>query len=431
MNYNQLKEAIIEVIRTNGNEEITGEVLQYVLLEMVTGLGEGYAFKGVATPQTEPVETDANIFYVGGSGEYRNFNGISVDVPKGSIVFFTWNGAWAARQMQVTMPIDEEIVEGSHNPVAGGAVFEALATLVASGYLYRGIAQPNTAPPQTITAKIFYFALQAGNYANFGVTIQKGVNVIKYDGSQWSVDTLLEVGTEPTENEEKLLTSGAIFEALGNRQKLNFDDEPTEDSDNLLTSGVVYNAIERAIGQLANITLTTNKNVINVGEQTNVTINFTSDMDASAITIKREDQTLQTGTGRTLSATSQENPVDGGNITYQVVAVIKGVEHTKSVTVKKEYPVYYGAGASVSDINTKASARLTPAGRYQITVVSNGQHVFILAPATMADISKVTLSGFDFPMEAPTGTEIGGISYKSYRSANVYDAGTFEIEVYV
>jgi hypothetical protein len=35
MNYNELKTSIAEVIRTNGNEEITGEVLQYVLLALL------------------------------------------------------------------------------------------------------------------------------------------------------------------------------------------------------------------------------------------------------------------------------------------------------------------------------------------------------------------------------------------------------------
>ena len=61
MNYQELKNAIIEVIRTNGNEEITGEVLQFVLLEMVSSLGKDFQFAGVATPQTEIIERDDKV----------------------------------------------------------------------------------------------------------------------------------------------------------------------------------------------------------------------------------------------------------------------------------------------------------------------------------------------------------------------------------
>ena len=62
MNYEQLKTAIAEVIRTNGNEEITGEVLQYVLIEMVSSLGKDYQFAGIGTASTEVGEPDENLF---------------------------------------------------------------------------------------------------------------------------------------------------------------------------------------------------------------------------------------------------------------------------------------------------------------------------------------------------------------------------------
>lgn len=441
MNYNQLKEAIIEVIRTNGNEEITGEVLQYVLLEMVAGLGEGYAFKGVATPATEPAETDANIFYIGAKGEYRNFFDAVVDVPEGSIVFFVWNGIWTARVLTVTKPTDAELVESSENPVAGGAVFSALQTLKNAGYMYAGIATSATEPPASPSAKLFYFALSAGEYEHFGngLMVQAGLSIIRYDGSAWRLDTLFTYGgglsekNYTTSEKEKLLALPTAEQLaallLGKQDILTFDIMPTEDSANPVRSGGVYEADRQIVGKFSEIAFTADKKVINVGEQANVSLSFASELEATSITIKRGSYVLATGTGRTLQTTSSENPTESGTITYQVEAVINGVMRTKEVTVTKEYPVMYGAGASASDISAKATPRQTPVGRYPVTVSEDGQHIFVLVPVSMS-VAYVTLGGLELPMDAPTGTTIGSASYLVYRSSNTYVAGSYNINVY-
>jgi hypothetical protein len=64
MDYNQLKTDIAEVIRTNGNEEITGEVLQYILLQMVSALGKNFQFAGVGTDQTVVGTPDENMAWI-------------------------------------------------------------------------------------------------------------------------------------------------------------------------------------------------------------------------------------------------------------------------------------------------------------------------------------------------------------------------------
>ena len=53
-NYELLKAAINDIIKANGRQEITGEVLNQVLLSMVNSLGAGYQCMGVATPSTNP-----------------------------------------------------------------------------------------------------------------------------------------------------------------------------------------------------------------------------------------------------------------------------------------------------------------------------------------------------------------------------------------
>ena len=63
-NYANLKSAIQDVIKTNGNNEITGQLLQNELLAMITTLGYGYQFMGVASPDTVPGTPDAKVFYI-------------------------------------------------------------------------------------------------------------------------------------------------------------------------------------------------------------------------------------------------------------------------------------------------------------------------------------------------------------------------------
>ena len=92
-NYNNLKTAIQAVIKANGNQEITGDILQNALLSTINSLGEGYQFIGVATPATNPGTPDQKVFYVAnGKGTYTNFGGISI--TEDEIVILYYDTAW-------------------------------------------------------------------------------------------------------------------------------------------------------------------------------------------------------------------------------------------------------------------------------------------------------------------------------------------------
>jgi hypothetical protein len=45
-------------------------------------------------------------------------------------------------------------------------------------------------------------------------------------------------------------------------------------------------------------------------------------------------------------------------------------------------------------------------------------------------VNGVTMSGLDIPMEVSTGVIVDGIQYLCYKSSNVYDAGSYVINVY-
>lgn len=61
-NYVQLKQAVSDVIKTNGNQEITGAILQNALLTIISTVGDGATFAGIATPETNPGTPDQNVF---------------------------------------------------------------------------------------------------------------------------------------------------------------------------------------------------------------------------------------------------------------------------------------------------------------------------------------------------------------------------------
>lgn len=93
-NYSVLKAAVEAVVKTNGNEEITGANLQSTIISIIESLGAGYQFAGVATTSTSPGTPDYNVVYIAGVGEYSNFGSSTVNVPFGSIGIFRYNGSW-------------------------------------------------------------------------------------------------------------------------------------------------------------------------------------------------------------------------------------------------------------------------------------------------------------------------------------------------
>lgn len=73
-NWSELKAAIANTIKTNGNQEITGQVLRNVLNNIISSVGENASFVGVATPTTKPGTPDGNVFYIAyTAGNYVNF----------------------------------------------------------------------------------------------------------------------------------------------------------------------------------------------------------------------------------------------------------------------------------------------------------------------------------------------------------------------
>ena len=95
-NWSDLKAAVASIVKTKGNKEITGQVLQNVLNNNISNVGLNSTFAGIATPGTNPGTPDGNVFYLATTeGTYSNFNGIVIN--SGEAVILEWKGSWTKK----------------------------------------------------------------------------------------------------------------------------------------------------------------------------------------------------------------------------------------------------------------------------------------------------------------------------------------------
>lgn len=154
--YATLISAVQSVITTNGNNEITGSILQQILIAIINSLGANYQFVGVANESTSPGTPDQNVVYFAGAGTYPNFN--SAVVPSGYLGVFKYNGSWTIETVAVGKDYDEEITR-LLNTVFGH--YETIQTLVgiptSNGHYYN--TNSTTLPTATNSSEICACAL--------------------------------------------------------------------------------------------------------------------------------------------------------------------------------------------------------------------------------------------------------------------------------
>lgn len=214
--YANLKAAIQQVIRTNGNQEITGSLLQQSLLAMISALGDGYQFIGIATPETNPGTPDQQVFYIGSAGTYPNF-GPAV-IPDGNLAVFYYDTNW--HYGSVAFPLGDGSV--STSKIQDGAVTEPkLATslvnkLFSTGYKFAGIATPSTTPG-TPNQNVFYIG-GPGTYRNFGEThvVDNGLLGFFEYNNGWTFETVQVGDTNTVKYVSQILTESQKQQARTN-----------------------------------------------------------------------------------------------------------------------------------------------------------------------------------------------------------------------
>lgn len=198
---NVLKNLIVEKIKGNSNQEITGQSLQDVLLSIVDSVYgdleismEGYSFEGIATVTTIPPalisDSDKRFYLAVDDGLYSNFTGLqSTPIVELSILRNTARNYWEAISLKIPLnfSIKNELGASQKDPISQKKVTE----LYNQGYKYAGIAHPVDSPnPLTGEEKIFMLVTEKGDYANYGLGTISELSVIKSLSGSWVAESI-------------------------------------------------------------------------------------------------------------------------------------------------------------------------------------------------------------------------------------------------
>lgn len=124
-NYNELKAAVSNVVKQNGNNEITGQLLQNTLLSIISNVGANATYIGVATPKTNPGTPDGNVFYISATpGEYVNFGGLVLERGKAYTIKNDANNVWSA--VAISIPSTDAIIDLNNVKVDSDAIIDRI-----------------------------------------------------------------------------------------------------------------------------------------------------------------------------------------------------------------------------------------------------------------------------------------------------------------
>lgn len=106
MNYDELKRNIADVVKPNGNQEITGQIMQDALFALIENLGEGWQFGGAVRPSDVPaLGADVRAFYLAvEKGVYVDFGGVEVT----ELSAIVYGDGWGVLPLGVAFGVDTE-----------------------------------------------------------------------------------------------------------------------------------------------------------------------------------------------------------------------------------------------------------------------------------------------------------------------------------
>lgn len=111
MNYEELKRNIADVVKPNGNQEITGQIMQDALFALIENLGEGWQFGGAVRPSDAPVlGADVRGFWLAvEKGVYTDFGGVEVT----ELSAIVYGDGWGVLPLGVAFGVDTEAEIGA------------------------------------------------------------------------------------------------------------------------------------------------------------------------------------------------------------------------------------------------------------------------------------------------------------------------------
>lgn len=328
------------------------------------------------------------------------------------------------------------------------------------GATYMGVATTDTVP-DTTAAKMFYFALQGGKYANFGnQDVAQGINVLlTEDGKSWTVQSLISVAQELGASTTMLMSQKAITDAINRKAN-------TTDVDEALAKKADKETMNTELAKKfdkVSVVQETGTATDKVMSQKVVTDNLTElqntvfplevslSLDKPLLEYIGSEQSIKATysikrKGSPVTPTALALSVDGSLVSIdvkqadtvtvkvnkegetQIILTAKHGDLVKSASSKVTMvlPIYYGFGTTETDIAiaaNKLSPRLSASGTYAKTSAKDDVNFIILAPKTLEGLSSFTMGGAPFVMET-SSVSINGKDYYMYKSGGVYMSGT-------
>lgn len=327
------------------------------------------------------------------------------------------------------------------------------------GATYMGVATTDTVP-DTTAAKMFYFALQGGKYANFGnQDVAQGINVLlTEDGKSWTVQSLISVAQELGASTTMLVSQKAITDAINRKAN-------TTDVDEALAKKADKETMNTELAKKfdkVSVVQETGTATDKVMSQKVVTDNLTElqntvfplevslSLDKPLLEYTGSEQSIKATysikrKGSPVTPTALVLSVDGSLVSIdvkqadtvtikvnkegetQIILTAKHGDLVKSATnkVTMVLPIYYGFGTKETDIAiaaNKLSPRLSASGTYAKTSAKDDVNFIILAPKTLPKLNNFTMGGAPFVMET-TSVTINGKDYYMYKSGAIYMTG--------
>lgn len=94
--WDSLKTAIAQIIKANGQQDITGVLLQQELFRLIDSVGAGFMVLGVATPTTDPGTPDSNVCYFATTiGVYPNFSNLNLAEAGLKLLYYSPETGWS------------------------------------------------------------------------------------------------------------------------------------------------------------------------------------------------------------------------------------------------------------------------------------------------------------------------------------------------
>lgn len=169
MNYDELKRNIADVVKPNGNQEITGQIMQDALFALIENLGEGWQFGGAVRPSDVPaLGADVRAFYLAvEKGVYADFGGVEVS----ELSAIVYGDGWGVLPLGVAFGVDTEAEIGALSERV--KALEADGSVTTSRIADGAVTTPKIADTAVTSDKIADHAVIGKKIASGAITNDK------------------------------------------------------------------------------------------------------------------------------------------------------------------------------------------------------------------------------------------------------------------